>query len=123
MEADPISLHDPPTASNPGGRSLKESKIVADGITFDDVLLLPARSDFVPADTELSTRLTSRVSLNIPLLSAPMDTVTESSLAIALSAEGGLGVIHRNLPIENQVRDGSSMAGTLCEKHVLASFC
>ena len=78
-------------------------KIVADGITFDDVLLLPARSDLVPSDTDVSTQLTKRIRLNIPLLSAPMDTVTEASLAIALAQEGGLGVIHKNLSVAQQV--------------------
>ncbi len=80
-------------------------KIVADGITFDDVLLLPARSDFIPAETDVSTQLTARIRLNIPLLSAPMDTVTESALAIALAQEGGLGVIHKNMSVEAQVRE------------------
>lgn len=80
-------------------------KIIGDGITFDDVLLLPARSDFLPGQTDVSTQLTRNIRLNIPLLSAPMDTVTESSLAIALAQEGGLGVIHKNLSIEAQVRE------------------
>jgi len=82
-----------------------EHKIIIDGITFDDVLLLPARSDFVPIDADVSTRLTQNIALNIPLLSAPMDTVTEASLAIALAQEGGIGVIHKNMPIEDQVRE------------------
>ena len=82
-----------------------DSKIILDGITFDDVLLLPRRSDIVPAQTDVSTRLTRNIRLNIPVLSAPMDTVTESSLAIALAQEGGLGVIHKNLPIDEQVRE------------------
>ncbi len=82
-----------------------EDKIIQDGITFDDVLLLPARSDVVPAQTDTSTQLTRRLRLNIPVLSAPMDTVTESDLAIALAQEGGLGVIHKNLSIEAQVRE------------------
>ena len=82
-----------------------KSKIIAEGITFDDVLLLPARSDFVPANTDVSTHLTKRIMLNIPLLSSPMDTVTESALAIALAQEGGLGVIHKNLSIGAQVRE------------------
>ncbi|MCC6579643.1 MAG: IMP dehydrogenase [Phycisphaeraceae bacterium] len=81
------------------------NKIICEGITFDDVLLLPARSDLVPAQTDVSTRLTKRIRLNIPLLSAPMDTVTEASLAIALAQEGGLGVIHKNLSVEQQVRE------------------
>src|SRR5436305_2658565 len=84
---------------------MKHPKIVADGITFDDVLLIPARSDFVPADADTRTRLTRNVELNIPLLSAPMDTVTESALAIALAQEGGIGIIHKNLSAENQARE------------------
>ena len=82
-----------------------EAKIIADGITFDDVLLIPAASDVVPQDTDTSTRLTRNIRLNIPLLSAPMDTVTEAALAIALAQQGGLGVIHKNLSIEDQVRE------------------
>jgi len=82
-----------------------EAKIISEGITFDDVLLLPARSDFVPADTQVATGLTKRISLNIPLLSSPMDTVTEASLAIALAQEGGLGVIHKNMAVTAQVRE------------------
>ncbi|MAE60717.1 MAG: IMP dehydrogenase [Planctomycetaceae bacterium] len=84
---------------------MEPSKIISDGITFDDVLLLPARSDFLPAETDTRTRLTRHITLNIPLLSAPMDTVTEASLAIALAQEGGLGVIHKNLSTESQVRE------------------
>jgi IMP dehydrogenase len=82
-----------------------EHKIITEGITFDDVLLLPARSNFLPADAQTTTRLTRRITLNIPLLSAPMDTVTEASLAIALAQEGGLGVIHKNMTVEAQVRE------------------
>lgn len=81
------------------------SKIVADGLTFDDVLLLPRYSDVMPADADTSTRLTPNISLRIPLVSAPMDTVTESALAIALAQEGGIGIIHRNLPIDAQARE------------------
>jgi len=80
-------------------------KIVFDGITFDDVLLLPARSDFLPHETDTASQLTPSIRLNIPLLSAPMDTVTESALAIALAQEGGIGIIHKNLPLEQQVRE------------------
>jgi len=82
-----------------------EGKILSDGITFDDVLLLPSRSDVIPAQTDTATQLTPGIRLNVPVLSAPMDTVTESSLAIALAQEGGLGVIHKNLPPEDQVRE------------------
>src|SRR5438034_10246642 len=80
-------------------------KIVHDGITFDDVLLIPARSDFIPADADTHTRLTRSIELNIPLISAPMDTVTEAALAIALAQEGGIGIIHKNRTIENQARE------------------
>src|SRR5438046_2530113 len=80
-------------------------KIVHDGITFDDVLLIPARSDFIPADADTHTRLTRSIELNVPLVSAPMDTVTEAALAIALAQEGGLGIIHKNLSVENQARE------------------
>ncbi|HVT80590.1 MAG TPA: IMP dehydrogenase, partial [Phycisphaerae bacterium] len=80
-------------------------KIIDEAITFDDVLLMPQRSDFVPNEADVRTRLTRSIELNIPLLSAPMDTVTESALAIALAQEGGLGFIHKNLPIEIQCRE------------------
>ena len=81
------------------------SKIVAEAITFDDVLLIPRRSDFTPGDADVRTRLTRRVTLNVPLVSAPMDTVTEAQLAIALAQEGGLGFIHKNLSPEDQARE------------------
>jgi len=82
-----------------------EHKIITDGITFDDVLLLPAYSEVIPTTTDVSTQLTRRIGLNIPLVSAPMDTVTESALAIALAQEGGIGMIHKNLSIEDQVHE------------------
>jgi IMP dehydrogenase len=75
---------------------------VPEALTFDDVLLLPARSDVVPAAVNTQTRLTRNITLNIPILSAAMDTVTESRLAIALAQQGGMGIIHRNLSIEAQ---------------------
>jgi IMP dehydrogenase len=84
---------------------MEHPKILHDGITFDDVLLIPARSDFVPSDADTHTRLTRAVELNIPLISAPMDTVTEAALAIALAQEGGIGIIHKNLSVENQARE------------------
>ncbi|HTV47674.1 MAG TPA: IMP dehydrogenase [Phycisphaerae bacterium] len=80
-------------------------KIFGEGITFDDVLLVPTRSDFVPAEADVRTRLTRNIELNLPLLSAPMDTVTEASLAIALAQEGGLGCIHKNMSVEVQCRE------------------
>src|SRR5512132_4015483 len=84
---------------------MEHSKILHDAITFDDVLLIPARSDFVPAEADTHTKLTCAIELNIPLISAPMDTVTEAALAIALAQEGGVGVIHKNLSVENQARE------------------
>ena len=84
---------------------MEHSKILHDGITFDDVLLIPARSDFVPAEADTHTRLTRSIELNIPLVSAPMDTVTEAALAIALAQEGGIGIVHKNLSVENQARE------------------
>src|SRR3954469_25159629 len=84
---------------------MEHPKILHDGITFDDVLLIPACSDFVPSDADTHSRLTRSIELNIPLVSAPMDTVTEAALAIALAQEGGLGVVHKNLSVENQARE------------------
>ena len=78
-------------------------KFRSEGLTFDDVLLIPSKSEVLPRDINLSTRLTNRIRLNIPLLSAAMDTVTEADLAIAIAREGGAGVIHKNMPIETQV--------------------
>lgn len=74
-------------------------------LTFDDVLLVPRRASVLPSDVDLGTKLTRDVRLNIPLVSAPMDTVTESQLAIALAQEGGIGIIHKNLSIEDQCRE------------------
>src|SRR5215207_3415833 len=84
---------------------MEHPKILHDGITFDDVLLIPSRSEFVPSDADTHTRLTREITLNIPLVSAPMDTVTEAALAIALAQEGGIGIIHKNMSIENQARE------------------
>jgi IMP dehydrogenase len=78
---------------------------ITDGITFDDVLLVPRFSDITPDEADTSTRLTNRISLNIPLISAPMDTVTESALAIALAQEGGIGFVHKNMPPNVQARE------------------
>ena len=77
-------------------------KIVAEGITFDDVLLIPAKSDFVPSQAQTSSQLTNNIAINIPIVSAAMDTVTEAALAIALAQEGGVGIIHKNLSIDAQ---------------------
>src|SRR5712671_903083 len=78
---------------------------VPEALTFDDVLLLPARSDVVPAQASTQTQLTRNISLNIPIVSAAMDTVTESHMAIALAQQGGLGIIHRNLSIDQQANE------------------
>ena len=77
-------------------------KFAALGLTYDDVLLLPGHSDLAPADIDLTTRLTREISIQVPLVSAAMDTVTESRMAIAMARQGGLGVLHRNLSIEDQ---------------------
>ena len=82
-----------------------QEKIVETGLTFDDVLILPSASEFVPSDCDVSTRLTARIDLKIPILSSPMDTVTESRMAIGLAQEGGIGIIHKNLSIEDQTRE------------------
>ena len=82
-----------------------QDKFGKEGLTFDDVLLIPAASQVLPADVSTVTRLTRAITLNIPILSAAMDTVTEARLAIALAREGGIGIIHRNLAIEEQARE------------------
>ena len=79
-----------------------EDRIIVRGITFDDVLLEPAFSEVLPSDCEVSSRLTERISLGVPVLSSPMDTVTQSDMAIALAQEGGIGIIHKNMTVEQQ---------------------
>ncbi|MBP5408775.1 MAG: IMP dehydrogenase [Prevotella sp.] len=80
-------------------------KIVMDGLTFDDVLLIPAYSDVLPKTVELCTQFSRNIQLNIPFVTAAMDTVTESQMAIAIAREGGIGVIHKNMSIDNQARE------------------
>ncbi len=77
-------------------------KIMYEGLTFDDVLLIPQKSDILPKEVDLTTRLTKKIKLNIPLMSAAMDTVTEAKFAIAIAREGGIGIIHKNMSIEEQ---------------------
>ncbi|HEY7167612.1 MAG TPA: IMP dehydrogenase [Candidatus Binatia bacterium] len=82
-----------------------EQEVLPLGLTFDDVLLIPAESAVLPSETTVSTRLTDRIQLNIPLISAAMDTVTESKTAIAMAQEGGVGIIHRNMPVKDQASE------------------
>src|SRR5215468_12778763 len=80
-------------------------RIAYQGIPFDDVLLEPGYSDVVPRDVDVRTQLTRNIRLNLPIVSSPMDTVTESDLAIALAQEGGIGIIHKNLSVAAQTRE------------------
>ena len=89
----PIEARAPSTASH---------RSIPDGLTYDDVLLVPGRSDIVPTSVNTVTNITARLKLSVPLISAAMDTVTEAPMAIALARAGGIGVIHRNLPIDQQ---------------------
>lgn len=85
------------------------AKFVKEGLTFDDVLLIPAESDVLPNEVDLSTNLTKDIKLNIPLMTAAMDTVTESNMAIAIAREGGIGVIHKNMTIEDQATEADKV--------------
>ena len=82
-----------------------QNKIVMQGLTFDDVLLIPAYSEVTPAEVNIGTQLTKDIHLNIPLMTAAMDTVTESSMAIAMAREGGIGIIHKNMPVARQAQE------------------
>src|ERR1700723_1321656 len=89
----------------PGRRAMADDvKFAPPGLTYDDVLLLPAHSTIMPSDAELTARLTRRISLRIPLVSSAMDTVTEARMAVAMARQGGVGVLHRNLPVEEQAQ-------------------
>ena len=79
-----------------------QQKFSKEGLTFDDVLLIPAESHVLPSEVSFSARLTGSIQLNAPILTAAMDTVTESDMAIAIAREGGIGIIHKNMPIEKQ---------------------
>lgn len=81
---------------------MREDKFAKEGLTFDDVLLVPARSEIHPRNVNISTQLTKKLPLNVPIISAGMDTVTEAGMAIAMAREGGLGVIHKNMSVEEQ---------------------
>src|SRR5882757_6774951 len=78
---------------------------IPEGLTFDDVLLVPSRSSVVPAETDTRTWFTRNIGLNIPVVSSAMDTVTESHLAIALAQQGGIGIVHRNMSIDKQAEE------------------
>ena len=82
-------------------------RILEEALTFDDVLLVPAHSSVLPREVDLSTQLTRRIRLGMPVVSAAMDTVTEARLAITMAQEGGMGIIHKNLTIEGQAREGA----------------
>ncbi|MDX9729458.1 MAG: IMP dehydrogenase, partial [Bacteroidales bacterium] len=82
--------------------SFSEDKLLFEGLTFDDVLLLPAYSEILPRDVDLRTRFTRNITINTPIVSAAMDTVTEADLAIAIAREGGIGVIHKNMSVSQQ---------------------
>jgi IMP dehydrogenase len=84
---------------------MNSNKILGDAVTFDDVLLVPGYSEVVPRQVDVRSKLTRNILINIPLVSAPMDTVTESALAIALAQEGGVGIIHKNMPADAQARE------------------
>ena len=88
--------------NSPAGKSKSPSKFFGEGLTFDDVLLLPAFSQVLPREVDIRSKLTRDLTLNIPMLSAAMDTVTEATLAIALAREGGIGILHKNMSIEKQ---------------------
>lgn len=86
-------------------KKIPEKKFIGDGLTFDDVLVLPGYSEILPREVDTSTRLTRTIRLNIPLVSAAMDTVTESRLAIAMAQQGGIGIIHKNMSIDQQANE------------------
>src|SRR5436190_392508 len=112
----------------PRSDSLSDKKISGDAYTFDDVLIVPLKSDVLPTEARTNTRLTRRIELNIPIVSAAMDTVTESRLAIAIAQQGGIGIIHKNMPIDKQAaevdkvkRSESGMIGEVMTKENLVT--
>ena len=98
-------------------------KIIGEGITFDDVLLVPAYSEVTPNMIDLSTYLTKNVKLNIPMMSAGMDTVTEHRMAIAMARQGGIGIIHKNMSIEDQAEEVDKVKRSETELLRTHSFC
>ena len=102
-----IQGHEGATGERVGGTTVPmgAANAIPLGLTFDDVLLLPGESDVIPSEVDTSTQLTRNIRLHIPVISSPMDTVTESELSIALAQEGGMGIIHKNLSITDQTRE------------------
>ena len=93
-----LNLH----AIKPNCMQSHNSKIFGEGLTYDDVLLIPAYSEVLPREVSIKTKFTKNIELNIPIVSAAMDTVTESAMAIAIAREGGIGVLHKNMTIDQQ---------------------
>ena len=83
----------------------KETKFIGEGLTYDDVLLVPAYSEIMPRETDTSSFFTRKIKINVPIVSAAMDTVTESAMAIAMAQEGGIGVLHKNMSIDQQAME------------------
>ena len=81
-----------------------QNKIVGEGLTYDDVLLVPAYSEILPREVSIQSKFSRNITINVPIISAAMDTVTESRMAIAMAQEGGIGVLHKNMTIEEQAR-------------------
>ncbi|MGY8952517.1 MAG: IMP dehydrogenase, partial [Flavobacteriales bacterium] len=84
---------------------MMSDKIIGEGLTYDDVLLLPAYSEIFPREVKINSQFSRNIKINVPIVSAAMDTVTESALAIALAQEGGIGVLHKNISIERQANE------------------
>ena len=104
-----------------------ESKIVGEGLTYDDVLLVPAFSEILPREVNIQTKFTKNITINVPIVSAAMDTVTESKMAIAIAREGGIGVLHKNMTIAEQAlkvrRVKRAESGMIIDPVTLTNYC